>query len=130
MVAIIESLLKNEKLVKPVNPDASNYYIPVKSLQFSGKLGLEHEIEMEGRILKVEGTEDYLNSDDLMDLEGMNVRLYLNPAGCGPNDGVFFSRLAYKALDAHSLIPGRYRIRLEIFSIGENPLKENIEITQ
>jgi hypothetical protein len=130
MAAIIDSLLKNEKLVKPVNPDASNYYLPVKSLKFSGKLGLEHEIEMEGRILKVVGTEDYLNSDDLKDLEGMTVRLYLNPAGCGPNDGIFFSRLAYRVIDAHSLIPERYRIRLEIFSIGGNPVKENIEITQ
>ena len=130
MVAIVDSLLKNEKLVKPVNPDASNYYLPVKSLQFSGKLGLEHEIEMEGRILKIVGTEDYLNTDDLKDLDGMTVRLYLNPAGCGPNDGIFFSRLAYRALDAHSLIPEKYRIRLEIFSIGENPLGENIEITQ
>ena len=130
MVAIVDSLLKNEKLVKPVNPDASNYYLPVKSLQFSGKLGLEHEIEMEGRIMKVEGTEDYLNSEDLKDLDGMNVKLYLNPAGCGPNDGIFFSRAAYKALDAHSLIPEKYRIKLEILSIGENSIKENIEITQ
>lgn len=130
MVAIVDSLLKSEKFVKPVNPDASNYYIPVKSLLFSGKLGLKNEMEMEGRILKVQGTEDYLNSDDLKGLEGMAVRLYLNPAGCGPNDGIFFSRIAYRALDAHSLIPDRYRIRLEIFSIGENSLKENIEITQ
>ena len=130
MVAIIDSLLKKEKLVKPVNPDASNYYLPARSLQFSGKLGMQNEIEMEGRILKVEGVVDYLNSDDLKDLEGLKVGLYLNPAGCGPNDGIFFSRRAYKELDDHSIIPEKYRIRLEISSIGKNLISENIEITQ
>ena len=130
MAAIIESTLKTEKLVKPINPDASNLYIPARSLKFSSKLGIENEIDMEGRILKVTGKEKYLNTDDLADLEGTPVRLYLNPGGCGPNDGIFFSRNAYKTLDAHSLIPEKYIIRLERFSIGEKEIKDDIEIIQ
>ena len=58
------------------------------------------------------------------------VRLYLNPAGCGPNDGIFFSRNAYRMLDAHSIMPDKYTIRLEILSIGENTVKEDMEIKQ
>jgi len=130
MAVIIESTLKYEKLVKPSNPDASNLYLPVRSLKFSGKLGIANEIDMQGHILKVTGKEDYLNTDDLADLEGTQVRLYLNPAGCGPNDGIFFSKNAYRILDAHSIMPEKYVIKLEIFSIGENTVKENMEITQ
>lgn len=130
MAAVIESTLKTEKLVKPTNPDASNYYLPVKSLKFSGKLGINNEVEMEGRILKVTGKEDYLNTDDLANLEGTAVKLYLNPAGCGPNDGIFFSRYAYKLLDAHSIIPDKYSIRLEIFSAGDKNINEDLEIIQ
>jgi hypothetical protein len=130
MAVVIESKLKQEKFVKPVNPDASNLYLPVRSLKFSGKLGLNYETEMEGRILNVKGTEEYLNTDDLKDLNGASVRLYLNPAGCGPNDGIFFSRNAYRILDAHSIMPDKYIIRLEIFSIGANTINKNMEIKQ
>ncbi len=87
MAVVIESTLKSERLVKPLNPDASSFYLPVRSMKFSAKLQLANEIEMEGQILKVVGREEYLNTDDLADLQGATVRLYLNPAGCGPNDG-------------------------------------------
>ncbi|WP_337860544.1 hypothetical protein [Ferroplasma sp.] len=130
MAVVIESTLKTEKLVKPTNPDASNFYLPVRSLKFSGKLGISNEIEMDGRILKVTGKEDYLNTEDLANLEGTAVRLYLMPAGCGPNDGVFFSRNAYKLLDSYSVMPDKYEIRLEIFSIGEKTVEEDLEIKQ
>ena len=130
MAVVIESTLKTERLVKPINPDASNFYLPVRSLKFSAKLQLANEIEMEGQILKVVGREEYLNTGDLADLEGAAVRLYLNPAGCGPNDGIFFSRNAYRMLDAHSIMPDKYTIRLEILSIGENTVKEDMEIKQ
>ena len=55
MAVVIESTLKSERLVKPINPDASNFYLPVRSLKFSTKLQLANEIEMEGQILKVVG---------------------------------------------------------------------------
>ena len=104
-----------------------SFAIPNFEENFSDLAGI---YQLEGRILKVTGKEKYLNTDDLADLEGTPVRLYLNPGGCGPNDGIFFSRNAYKTLDAHSLIPEKYTIRLEIFSIGENEIKDDIEIIQ
>ncbi len=130
MAVIIESTLKTEKLVKPINPDSSNFYLPVRSLKFSSKFGITNEISLDGRILKIIGKEDYLNTDDLAELEGTPVRLYINPAGCGPNDGIFFSRNAYRTMDAYSIMPEKYIIRLEISSIGENTIKDDIEIKQ
>ncbi|MEM0139419.1 MAG: hypothetical protein QXZ44_02240 [Ferroplasma sp.] len=129
MAVIIDSILKKEKLLLPVNHDASGYYLPVKASKFSGKLGIQQETVLYGSILKIVGMADYLNTDDLKDFENMNIKMYINPAGCGPNDGLFFSIETYRLMDNHSIIPDKYRVKIIINRTESGEIKDSFDVT-
>ncbi len=128
MAVTVDSILRSEKLLKPVNPEVSNCYIPVKSIKFSGRLGLDHEMKMNATILKIEGIHDYLNTDDLKDFENMKISVYLSPAGCGPNDGIFFFIHDYNIMDNHSIMPEKYRIKILIDSTENGKIEDNFDL--
>ncbi len=128
MSMLMESPIKYEKFLKPLNGNSSNIHLSVNSRYIANKYNITREETISAKILSVYGIKDYLNTDDLKDFNGINIHMYLLPAGCGPNDGLFFDKAMIKLFDKHSIIDGKYIFKIEINKIGNNEIVEDINI--
>ena len=130
MSMIIESSIKYEKFLRPLNENSSNMHLSVNSKYIADKYNITREETINAKILSVYGIRDYLNTDDLKYFNNMNIHMYLLPAGCGPNDGLFFDKTMIKLFDKHSIIACKYIFKIEIDKIGSNEIVEDIGIQE
>ncbi|KJE49290.1 MULTISPECIES: hypothetical protein [Acidiplasma] len=121
----VDSIIKSEKFLRPAYDDASRFYIPIRSLYLSSKLGIKNDSEMDVEIISVYAIKDYLNTEDLKELSNIKMRMYLKPSGCGPNDGLFFTNDAAKLFEKHSIMEDKYRIKLVINKINGVNINED-----
>ena len=122
MPMVIESEIKYEKFLKPFNKKASGLHARIRSRLFSGKYNITSEIEINAKILEIKGLMEYLNTEDLKDFSGMETKMYVLPAGCGPDDGIFFSKDMAGKMDRHSIAPGKYNVKIGIYEINGNKI--------
>ncbi len=130
MPIIIESTVKSEKFLRPLNGNSSNMHLSVNSRYLADRYNIKNEGEINAKILSVYGIKDYLNTDDLKDFENMDIKMYILPAGCGPNDGLFFDNAMIKVFDKHSIIPDKYIFKIAIDKIGNNKIIDDIDIKE
>lgn len=130
MSMLIESIIKSEKFLKPMNANSSNMHLLVNSKYLCDKYNIKNEEIIDAKILSVHGIKDYLDTPDLNDFNNIDIKMYILPAGCGPNDGLFFDNSIIKLFDKHSIIKDKYIFKIEIDKINNNEIEGNIKINE